>query len=251
MKYRYLLRSYDVLLSLLILIIFSIPLLILAIIKLINDGNPLFFNSKRIGKSGHLFTVYKFRTMVDDRKSIQKFLSTIDSGGFEKIPLNAVIYTKTGRFFEKFQIVEILQLFNVLKGNMSIIGYRPLPFTHVSRLETELGTKMITFRHSILPGITGISQIVGKTTLSDLERVKVENSYNRFVQSSSAGRIIAINTLIIFETFLQIVSGKNLFINYLKKQLRIIRFPGINQSGVVNYYFPKEELDNHIILENN
>ncbi len=251
MKHRFFIRSFDIIVSSIIIIIFSIPTIILVIFKLINDGNPLFFNSKRVGKDGNLFTVYKFRTMVDDRKFIQDFLSTIHRGGFEKIPINSEVYTKMGKFFERFQIVEILQLFNVLKGNMSIIGYRPLPLSHVIQLENELGSQMVAYRHSALPGITGISQIVGKTVLSNSERVKVENSYNKFVQSASAGKILLINSLIICETFFEIVFGKHLFLNYIKRQLHISRFPVTPHVESVNYYFTKEEIDSNSIIEAN
>ena len=219
MKHGILLRIYDILSGILILLIAAIPLLLLIIIKLIADGRPLFFNSKRIGKDRASITVYKFRTMVRNRQFIENYLMQIHSYGFEKIPLDAAVYTKMGRFLERFQIVELLQIINVLKGNMSIIGYRPLPLSHVLQLEEELGTEQIALRHSVLPGITGMSQIMGKTSLTNAERVEVENSYNRFIQTRSQPKIIIYNTLIIIETFLQIISKKVPLINFLKKKI--------------------------------
>lgn len=219
MRQRIFLRGYDIILSILILVISAIPLLFLIILKISKDGRPLFFNSKRIGKSREAFKVYKFRTMVNDSRFIANYLIQIASFGFEKIPLDAEVYTKMGRFFERFQIVELLQVFNVLEGNMSIIGYRPLPISHVLQLEEELGIEKIRLRHSVLPGITGISQILGKTTLTNEERVNVENSYNLLIQTKSEGKIMFYNTIIIAETLIQIIFKKKFFINFLKKKI--------------------------------
>src|SRR5688572_33262744 len=101
-----LLRSSEILLCLVILCIIAIPLLVLIIVKLIADGRPLFFYSQRIGKNGVPLTVYKFRTMVQNREFITNYLKQIESFGFEKIPLDAAVYTKMGRFFERYQVVE-------------------------------------------------------------------------------------------------------------------------------------------------
>lgn len=219
MKNKPLLRLYDILLSLIILLVFFIPVLLLIIIKLIFDGFPLFYNSKRIGKNGIPFTVYKFRTMVDDKDFISNYLGKIKSYGFEQIPLTAEVYTKTGRFFEKYQIVELLQLFNVLEGNMSIIGYRPLPQSRVDQLNESVGVDKMEYRHSVLPGITGFSQIIGKTKMTNSERVEIENSYNLLIQSKPQIKVIFYNTLIIFETLVQIVIRRDIFIKLLKEKI--------------------------------
>src|SRR4051812_8886057 len=100
-KRRVLLRTYEILLCLIIISILFIPVSVFIIIKLCLDGRPLFYNSKRIGKEGEIFIVYKFRSMVNDRGVIENYLNSIKSYGFEKIPLNAGIYTRMGRFFEK------------------------------------------------------------------------------------------------------------------------------------------------------
>jgi lipopolysaccharide/colanic/teichoic acid biosynthesis glycosyltransferase len=218
-KRRILLRTYEILLCLLILGVLFIPLTIIVIFKILQDGLPLFYNSTRIGKDRNAFTVYKFRSMVNDRRAIDNYLNSIQSYGFEKIPLNAVVYTRMGRFFEKFQIVEVLQVFNVLEGNMSLIGYRPLPINRVRQLEEELGMEPVRMRHAVKPGITGISQIVGKTSLSNSDRVVLENKYNLLVQTQPELKVIFYNTLIILETISQIFLKKNFFINYLNNEV--------------------------------
>lgn len=216
---RVALRAYEIVLSLIILCIVFIPLCVFIVMKLAADGTPLFYNSKRIGKDRKSFTVYKFRSMVNDRNVIDHYLKSIKSYGFEKIPLDAVVYTKMGRFFEKFQIVEFLQIFNVLEGHMSLIGYRPLPISRVLQLEEELGAEKVSLRHSVKPGITGISQIVGKASLTNTERVNLENRYNILVESKSQAKVILINTLIILETIFQIFLKRHFFMDYINKEI--------------------------------
>jgi hypothetical protein len=124
-----------------------------------------------------------------------------------------------GRFFEKFQIVEVLQVFNVLQGKMSLIGYRPLPLCRVLQLQEELGGERIEMRHSVRPGITGITQIVGKASLSNSERIRLENKYNMLVQTEPDLKVIFYNTLIILETISQIFLKRNFFISYILREI--------------------------------
>lgn len=212
-------KNFDVILSLILLLFLLIPLTILIILKLIADGRPLFYNSIRIGQYSVPFKVYKFRTMVNDREAINDYLSRINSFGFEKIPIEAPIYTGMGRFFEKFQIVEMLQLFNVLKGNMSIIGYRPLPDVRVKQLENELGKELVQLRHSQLPGITGYTQIIGKLSLTNLQRIELENDYNLFLEKEPQFKMLVYNFLILSETVLQILFNNLFFLKYLKSKI--------------------------------
>jgi len=218
-NHKYFVRVFDVFFSVLLLTLVFVPFSILILVKLIMDGRPLFYNSKRIGINGKSFTVYKFRTMVNDREFIENYLKQIYSYGFEKIPHDAIVYTKMGRIFEKFQIVEFLQIFNVLEGKMSLIGYRPLPVLRVLQLEEQLGTEKLNLRHSVLPGITGLSQIVGKSNLSNEKRIAVEVAYNNFFKSKSQITIIAFNTLIIIETFIQVAFRREVFVSYLKRKM--------------------------------
>lgn len=218
-KRRVLLRVYEIVLCLIILCIVFIPLCVFVVVKLAADGWPLFYNSKRIGVGRKAFTVYKFRSMVNNRAIIEEYLSSIRSYGFEKIPLDAIVYTKMGRLFERFQIVEFLQIFNVLQGHMSLIGYRPLPIKRVLQLEEELDVESLRLRHSVKPGITGISQIIGKASLSNRERVELENKYNFLVQSQPELKVLIINSLIIFETVAQIFLKRHFFMKYLNREM--------------------------------
>lgn len=209
--------AYDIFLSFVIILVFIIPTTIAVIVKLMMDGMPLLYNSKRIGKRNVSFTVFKFRSMIDDQKFIKEYLKDHVTAGFEKIPSDCILYTRTGRFFEKFQIVEILQIFNVLRREMSIIGYRPLPIGHVNYLEQELGQDKMGMRHSVLPGMTGLSQIYGKLNLSNAERVDLENSYNIFVLTQPQLHTIYLNTLIIAETGIRIFLKRDAFMSHICK----------------------------------
>lgn len=214
MHHRTLIRIFDVAFSIFLIILGFIPLSLAILIKLLVDGRPLFYNSHRIGRNGEKILVYKFRTMINNRQKIEDYLEGINSYGFEKIPLDSPIYTPMGRFFEKFQIVEVVQLINVLEGNMSIIGYRPLPQYRVIQLEQEFGRSLLKNRHNVLPGITGLSQVVGKSILSNKERLEIEIYYNEFIKESSSLSVIKYNLLIIIETLSKIFfkrSAINLF----------------------------------------
>jgi lipopolysaccharide/colanic/teichoic acid biosynthesis glycosyltransferase len=219
MRQSPIIRFFDIIFSVVLLLIGFLPLLLAMTVKLIADGRPLFYNSRRIGKDGIPFTVYKFRTMVNDRKAIETYLSGIHSYGFEKIPASAPIYTKIGRIFEKFQIVEVLQLINVLEGNMSIIGYRPLPELRVKQLTNEMGEAIIQKRHAVLPGITGLSQIVGKTELSNKERIEIELFYNKFITENPPFRVLKFNLMMIVETLSKILLKKYIFNLFRKNQI--------------------------------
>lgn len=174
MKKHLVLKFIDIILSL-VIILLVLPILVLAIpMKLLADGRPLFYVSKRYGKHLMPINVYKFRSMVNDSTFIQNEIAKLDRRGFEAISLKSRIYTKAGRVFERLQIVELPQLLNVLRGEMSLVGYRPLPKKHIDELIDEFGKELVVLRHEALPGITGISQITGKNKLSNAERIGLE-----------------------------------------------------------------------------
>ena len=108
----------------------------------------------------------------NDSKKIESYIKNIANDEiYQRIPITAEIYTGIGRWFERLQLVELPQLYNVLRGNMSLVGNRPLP-KHVNlQLMEKFGEKMINDRMSVLPGMTGVAQIIGKYGLSDQERI--------------------------------------------------------------------------------
>jgi len=203
-------RLFDILVSLIIILFVTILTFPIVLIKLISDGFPLFYISKRVGLLGHEIVVYKFRTMINDSKKIESYIKNIANDEiYQRIPITAEIYTGIGRWFERLQLVELPQLYNVLRGNMSLVGNRPLP-KHVNlQLMEKFGEKMINDRMSVLPGMTGVAQIIGKYGLSDQERIGFEVDYAKFRIRSRQTPSLYLNFLILIETFFLILTGKS------------------------------------------
>ena len=196
--------------SLIIIFFVSLPIFPFVLLKFIVDGFPVLYISKRVGLYGDEITVYKFRTMIDDPEKIESFLKNISQDDiFQKIPITAKIYTGIGRWFERLQLVELPQLYNVLRGDMSLVGNRPLP-KHINLQLTDMfNENMINDRMSVLPGMTGVAQIIGKYGLSDQERITIEVDYAKFRIRSRQILSLYLNFLILLETFFLILTGKS------------------------------------------
>lgn len=204
-------RLFDFFVSLIIILFSTILTFPIVFIKLISDGFPLFYLSKRVGLLGNDIVVYKFRTMINDSKKIRDYIKNTNNDEiFQRIPITAEIYTRLGRWFEKIQLVEFPQLYNVLNGTMSLVGNRPLPKNLNLQLVERFGQKMVNERMSVLPGITGVSQIIGKTKLTDQKRLECEVNYAEFRINSTEISSLYLNFLILIQTFFLIFVGKGL-----------------------------------------
>lgn len=144
----------------LLLILFSPILLTVAIILLVRMGSPIVFTQARPGKNSKIFTVYKFRTMTSDCDAEGKLLSDEE----RLIPL--------GQFLRKASLDELPQLFNVLLGDMSFVGPRPLLVRYLERYSPEQAR-----RHDLLPGITGWAQVNGRNALTWDEKFRLDLWY--------------------------------------------------------------------------
>jgi exopolysaccharide biosynthesis polyprenyl glycosylphosphotransferase len=166
-------RVVDVVVPALLLGLLSPLLLAIALAILLDSGRPVFFRQRRAGKEGVPFTVLKFRTMVqgaDERLGDLIDLKRLDEPAF-KIP-NDPRVTRAGRFLRRASLDELPQLFNVLRGEMSLVGPRPEEEAVVAlyneRQRTRLGVK---------PGITGPMQVYGRADLTFEERLAIERDY--------------------------------------------------------------------------
>lgn len=157
-------RVLDFILSALGLTILLVPLALTALVVYIDDPGNIFFCQKRVGRNGKLFTLYKFRTM---KKDTPKYMATMDVDDPDKY------ITRVGRVLRKLSLDEIPQLFNVLKGNMSLVGPRPLIPN-----EEEIHTMRERFGvYCVRPGVTGLAQINGRDLVSPAEKVRWDVRY--------------------------------------------------------------------------
>ena len=153
-------RIIDIIISLIALLLLS-PVIIILIILLMfaNNGKPFFFQ-KRPGKNAEYFTIIKFKTMKDPKDKDSELLDQVQR------------ITKVGGFVRKTSLDELLQLINVLKGDMSIVGPRPLLIQYLPLYNKEQAR-----RHLVKPGITGWAQVNGRNVISWEERFSFDVWY--------------------------------------------------------------------------
>lgn len=158
---KYIKRMLDVVFSLLLLILLSLLLLVVTIwLHFANKGAGAFFTQERLGKDEKTFKLYKFKSMTDERDAEGNLLP------------DAERITRAGRFVRSTSIDELPQLWNVLKGDMSFIGPRPLLVRYLPYY-----TEREHRRHDVRPGITGLSQVSGRNNLKWDERLEMDVRY--------------------------------------------------------------------------
>jgi lipopolysaccharide/colanic/teichoic acid biosynthesis glycosyltransferase len=196
-------RVTDVIVSVIALVFFFPFVTIAAIATYFESGLPVFFFQKRYGYQGRKFIIYKMRTMHQDTdKRLHEFILNTGSK-YLFVPEDADCYTKTGRYIEKFWLVEVPQFVNVLKGEMSIVGNRPVPDYVVANLGDERG---VLERYASPPGISGITQIKGRENLNDEQRIEMECHYSDIYEN---GDVFIQDLTIILSTLL--IYGQKIF----------------------------------------
>jgi lipopolysaccharide/colanic/teichoic acid biosynthesis glycosyltransferase len=153
-------RLFDLLMSLLLLLFLALPLLLLWVLIRCKLGSPVLFRQVRPGMHGEPFMMVKFRTMTDERDARGELLPDVKR------------LTALGRFLRATSLDELPELWNVLRGEMSLVGPRPLLMEYLPLYSSEQAR-----RHEVRPGITGWAQVNGRNSVSWEERFKLDVWY--------------------------------------------------------------------------
>lgn len=164
----------------LLLIVMLIPVfLIIGILLRVTTNSSIFYNQERVGKNGKNFVIYKFRTMTSDTPIVV---------GKERSKIRNKV-TKVGRLLRDTSLDELPQLFNILKGDMSLIGPRPVVPTENKLLKLRKNSGVLPLK----PGLTGLAQINGRKNLADEQKANFDAEYARKIS-------FFLDTSIIFKT---------------------------------------------------
>ncbi|HIS08617.1 MAG TPA: undecaprenyl phosphate N,N'-diacetylbacillosamine 1-phosphate transferase [Candidatus Scatomorpha intestinipullorum] len=192
----------DFILAFLLIIIFSPIILIVALLIKLKLGSPILFTQERPGLNGKIFRIYKFRTMSDERDSKGDLLS-------DELRLKGF-----GKLIRKSSLDELPQLFNVLKGEMSFVGPRPLLVEYLKLYNQEQAK-----RHNVKPGITGWAQVNGRNAISWEEKFKLDVYYVEHIS-------FMLDCKILYMTFFKVLKRKDINSN---TNITMEKFTG-NQS---------------------
>ena len=177
---RFLKRPMDFILSLMAIVVLSPVLIIVGVLVRVKLGSPVLFKQKRPGLNEKIFTMYKFRTMTDEK----------DENG-ELLP-NNIRLTKLGKILRATSLDELPELFNILKGDMSIIGPRPLLIEYLPLYNDKQKQ-----RHDVRPGLSGLAQVNGRNAISWEDKFDYDVEY---VENIS----FLLDVKLIVQTFLKV-----------------------------------------------
>lgn len=184
---KFLKRTIDIVVSLLMLIVTSPIMLITAICIKLEDHGPVLFIQERITLNNCPFMIYKFRSMIVDAEADGKARPAVTDD--ERI-------TKVGRFIRKTRIDELPQLFNVLKGDMSLVGPRPERVEHVRKYTEKIPE--FGFRTKVKGGLTGYAQVYGKYNTTAYDKLKLDLMYIENYSLSLDFRIVVMTIKVLF-----------------------------------------------------
>ncbi len=177
-------RAMDITIAAPALLVLTVPMLVVALAIRLHDGGPALYRQTRVGRNCRPFGMMKFRSMVVDAESVGGYATTT----------NDVRITPVGRFIRRTSLDELPQLFNVLLGEMSIVGPRP----DVPAQECHYSSAQWQMRHTLRPGITGLAQAVSRSVASAKVRTELDLAYIRDFS-------LILDLKIIFMTFAQLL----------------------------------------------
>lgn len=184
-------RELDIVISLVAIIALGIPMIIIAIyVKKDDPHAKIWFRQERVGEDNRPFVIYKFRTMVD---SAPHQMAT------EEFNNSQAYITGIGKVLRKTSLDELPQLFNVLKGEMSLIGPRPL----IPKEQKVLGMRNQLGANKVLPGITGLAQVHGRDELSDKKKAMYDGQYANQVS-------LILDMKIFYKTIFDVIRSKGI-----------------------------------------
>lgn len=179
-------RVFDLALTLILLVALAPVFVCLAGLVRISLGSPILFSQQRPGKGGRVFRMFKFRTMLESRDADGNLLPDEDR------------LTKVGKLLRATSLDELPELLNVLRGEMSLVGPRPLLVKYLEYYTPEQNR-----RHEVLPGITGWAQISGRNSLSWEEKFELDVWY-------VDNRTMVLDLIILFRTVTYVVSRRDI-----------------------------------------
>lgn len=177
-------RVMDFVIATILVVAFSPLFLLIAVLIKIDSRGPVFFRQERVGKNGKIFRIFKFRSMVADND--MRDFSSRDK------------YTFVGKVIRRLSLDELPQLFNVIRGEMSLVGPRPWVVEYWTNMNKEE-----RIRASVLPGITGLAQVKGRNGISIFSKIEYDIIY---VKNFSFRQDVKILIL----TVLTVLSGRGL-----------------------------------------
>lgn len=191
-------RLFDIVLSILAILLILPVLIILSIIVFFDLGRPIIFKQSRVGLNGKEFKIFKFRSMRD-ASEFDKKLETKTVNEFSIKIIDDPRVTKFGNFIRKLSLDELPQFFNILKGDMSFVGPRPFVKKEYNAFPKHWGERL-----SAKPGLTGLAQIKGR---SDLPMEKIIENDIYWVHNKSLKLYITV----IFKTFVFVLRRKSAY----------------------------------------
>lgn len=190
-------RSFDLAICLAAMpILLPLVLLLALLVKLESPGGPVVFSQYRTGKNGRRFKIYKFRTMVPNAEELKQELAHLNELKWPDFKItNDPRVTRVGRILRKTSLDELPQIFNVLRGDMSLVGPRPTSF------DASTYKLWQTERLDVVPGLTGLWQIYGRGNTEFDERLRLDIAYIEH-------RCMALDLALLFRTIGAVFEGR-------------------------------------------